>query len=584
MAWYKPWTWGKAEAAEEAAQEEPDKSNEGDFSTDLTKYRQMKQGALNNWIHQNLFQKTAADIVPVNPDGVAMDSAIAMDSQQVKSAFSLSSSNLPQVLFAWYVQQGFIGYQACSTIAQQWLVNKACTVPAKDAIKNGYTLTVNDGSEIDSEIINAMRRADKRFKIKQNLVEFERMNRIFGIRIALFEVDSPDPDYYLKPFNLDGITKGSYKGISQVDPYWITPELDSDAAANPASKNFYEPTWWRISGKRYHRSHLIITRYAEVPDILKPSYIYGGLPLPQMIFERIYSAERTANEAPMLALTKRVNIVKTNTEKALGNQKHFEERMQAFNALRDNHGIFAIDKEEEYQQTDTALTDLDAAIMTQYQIVAAIANMPATKLLGTSPKGFNATGAYEQESYYDSLECIQEESYSPLLERHYQLLIRSEIAPKHNIQPFGFDVIWKPLDSPTAKELAEINEIKSRTDQNNINSGAIDAYEVRERLISEPDSGYNGLQLFEEPETIIESGMDGDDFKASNGMKEGDLVEFLSDKQTEKGPSSGKIVDVDGDKVVIAHSDDPVEVFFAQEIKVHSRNVNDDGKILWLLL
>ena len=30
--------------------------------------------------------------------------------------------------------------------------------------------------------------------------------------------------------------------------------------------------------------------------------------------------------------------------------------------------------------------------MTQYQLAASVANVPATKLLGTQPKGFNATG------------------------------------------------------------------------------------------------------------------------------------------------------------------------------------------------
>ena len=55
-------------------------------------------------------------------------------------------------------------------------------------------------------------------------------------------------------------------------------------------------------------SHFVILRGPEVSDILKPSYLYGGLPLTQLILERVYGAERTANEAPMLALTKRLVV------------------------------------------------------------------------------------------------------------------------------------------------------------------------------------------------------------------------------------------------------------------------------------
>jgi hypothetical protein len=37
-------------------------------------------------------------------------------------------------------------------------------------------------------------------------------------------------DYYEKPFNPDGITEGSYKGISQVDPYWMMPMLTAEVS------------------------------------------------------------------------------------------------------------------------------------------------------------------------------------------------------------------------------------------------------------------------------------------------------------------------------------------------------------------
>ena len=57
--------------------------------------------------------------------------------------------------------------------------------------------------------------------------------------------------------------------------------------------------------------------------------------------------------------------------------------------------------------------------MSQYQLVAAAANVPATKLLGTTPKGFNATGEYEEASYHEELESIQANDLSRLLARHH---------------------------------------------------------------------------------------------------------------------------------------------------------------------
>ena len=53
---------------------------------------------------------------------------------------------------------------------------------------------------------------------------------------------------------------------------------------------------------------------------MKPAYLYGGLPVPQLISERVYAAERTANEAPMLAMTKRLTVLKCDITQAVANQ------------------------------------------------------------------------------------------------------------------------------------------------------------------------------------------------------------------------------------------------------------------------
>jgi len=493
--WFNWWKRDKPEQT--ATDNDASEPGEGEFSTDISGYMRMKQAVLGEWIEANAFQRTPKNIAPVNDDGssIAMDSATGMDSSAIKSAFSLGGSMMPQALLAWYVKQGFIGYQACAIIAQNAMVDKACSRPGEKAAKNDYAITVNDGSEVDEELIKSLRNADKRFGLRTNMIEFERMSRVFGIRIALFSVKSKDKNYYQKPFNIDGVTEGSYEGIVQVDPYWITPELDERTTADPAYIDFYEPTWWRINGVRYHKSHLIIRRFRDVPTILRPSYFYGGLPLPQLIYERVYAAERTSNEAPLLAMTKRLNVIKTDTQKALANQAAFEDRLRVFNDFRDNTGVYAIDKEEELDQLETSLSDLDNVIMTQYQLVAALAGIPASELIETSPKGFNATGEFERNSWYDTLESIQNDSFSPLLERHYALLQRSEYSDE---RPFDFDITWTPLDSPTAKEVAEINEINSRTDTNLQASGSIDESEIRKRLIADERSGYNGLEPFDD--------------------------------------------------------------------------------------
>jgi phage-related protein (TIGR01555 family) len=419
-----------------------------------------------------------------------------------------TAQNLPEVLAMWYASQTFIGHQMCAILAQHWLIDKACTVPARDAIRQGFDVVNVDGDDMDEKTLKILHKADRSMRLNWNLEQFVRMGRIFGIRIALFKVDSSDPEYYTKPFNADGVTPGSYKGIVQVDPYWTAPQLDQASSSRPDTRHFYEPTWWQINGVRYHRSHLIIYRNGDLPDLLKPQYMYGGVPLPQRIMERVYAAERVANEAPQLAQTKRTTVFMTDMAKFVALGDEAVSRMNDWVAFRDNYAIKLGDKEgDEFNQFDTSLADLDSVIMTQYQIVAAAANIPSTKLLGTTPKGFNATGDYEEASYHEELESIQAHDLTPFIERHHLLVMRSEVGNKK----IETTVEWRPLDSPTAKEQADTNLVKAQTGAALIASGALASEDERQRLGLDPASGYAGVDLSQEVEPPLDDDPDAEE-------------------------------------------------------------------------
>lgn len=391
---------------------------------------------------------------------------------------------VPEGLLMWYASQGFIGWQVCAIIAQHWLVNKACSQAGEDATRHGYEISVGDGSEIDSDIIDRIKEIDEDMDVLVHLANMSKFANVFGIRVCIFDVEYDDPKAHEKPFNIDGVKKNSYKGIRQVDPYWCAPILDTDAASNPSSPRFYRPTWWVIGGKKYHWTHLFISMGPEVADVLKPSYYYGGIPLTQRIYERVYAAERVANEAPLLSMSKRTTALHVDIKKATANQAEFEKRLAFWVANRDNHGVKVLGLEENMEESDTSLSDFDAVMMGQYQLVAAVTEVPATKLLGTSPKGFNATGEFEMKSYHEKLETIQTTDYNPFLARHYELLVKSEGWDIH------LTVAWNPVDSKTAEQLAELNERKATTGKALIEGGVISPDEERQRVRNDKNSGY----------------------------------------------------------------------------------------------
>jgi phage-related protein (TIGR01555 family) len=482
----------------------PDKPSNSVFDLEFSTHAPLSQ-SLNQAIARSIQRGPP---VPVQ-DGVAMDSDAL---QEIKANFNIGYQTISEATINWYGSQGFIGFQLCSIIAQNWLVDKVCTMPAKDAVRNWFEISVPEGQEISDDKLAALKDMDERFLLRENLVQAERFNRIFGIRIVMFKIESTDLEYYEKPFNIDGVLPGSYKGIVQIDPYWITPELSFPASSDPSAIDFYEPTWWRVNGKRIHKSHLVILKTSEVSDILKPTYFYGGIPVTQKIYERVYAAERTANEGPMLAMTKRLTTMKIDTAKAAMNPGKVSAMIEMWRLWRDNYGIKVSGLDEEINQFDTSLSDLDAVIMTQYQIVCAAGEVPSTKLLGTQPKGFNSTGEYEEASYHESLKSIQTHDLTPIVMRHHMLCIKSEISPG---APFQTELSWNPLDEATAKEKAEINLLKAQTGNALAQGGAIDGVDERTRITLDPNSGYANLPDIER-EIIPDEDLNADAKAAPN--------------------------------------------------------------------
>lgn len=520
MAWYNPFSWKTRKAIQDKS-----KGLNSLFSSDI-RGDDLTPQVWEECLRRS-FQRLPGEFKKVDRAGKETTKALvkaptaigqyAMDAPSEGNPLSMSPFNpianiFPRAQVAWYASQGFIGYQLCAIFMQHWLIYKLCFMPAQDAVRNGYELATDDDDKIDPKVLSLIRKLDRAYHVKEECVDFTGFNRCFGIRIAMPIIETNDQNYYLKPFDISKVKPGSYKGISQIDPYWITPELDAEAAANPASLHFYEPTWWRINGQRVHRTHLIIIRNGKVPDILKPTYYYGGIPIPQKVAERVYAAERTANETPQLLMTKRTTWWKMDITQAVSNMQEFLQKVGFFARTRDNYGVNVGGLDDEMEQYDTGLEGMDDVTMMQYTIACAAADCDAAKVMCTSPKGgLGSEGGFNSDNYTQMLESIQESYMTPLVERHHQLLVASEIRPKFPNIPEGWipTIDWTEVDVPTAKEQAEINKVDAETGNMLVNSGAIDGVDERNRLKGSKTSGYNGLAM-REPEIPEEEGdMDG---------------------------------------------------------------------------
>ena len=448
------------------------------------------------------FQRSVADFV-VSQDGkpsYALDAAEEGRNLAVSNMFGMDGV-ANAVIYTFFAKHGFIGWQLCSMLSQHWLINRACRLPNEDALATGWKLEWQDTNEDNEETEDKEKKsellkecveiANKKFHVAEKALRFGINRSIYGQALAYFVIDGEDPS---TPLNIDGIKPGSFKGINVVEPYWAFPDWKTDSM-NPGSLNFYQPDYYTIGGQRIHRSRLVVKPFVEVPDVLKPSYYFGGIPLTQMIYERVYAAEKTANEVPELALTKRMLVVDANMADFVANPDVMAAKMNLLAKFRNNNGVFFKDRPDQVSQVDTNLSDLDANVWTQYQLVSAVSSLPADRLLCTSPKGFQSTGEYEDRTYAQTLKSsYQERAFREFLEKAHAIVMKSELGVS---DPFVLN--FNPIDTPTEAEKAQTLLTKASRDAALVNAGIISPEEARGALIADKESGYGDISA-EAPE------------------------------------------------------------------------------------
>lgn len=393
----------------------------------------------------------------------------------------------------------WITYNGCAIIATHEFVNRACDIPAQDAIAHGYKCVCSSHNhEHDDEhdanesrfLFDLKIEADK-MRMNEICRQLNYKKKVFGVAIAIPRVKfkksakSPSdpsgntPYSYADEYDPEMIEEHSYKGFAVVDPIWLTYEFDTESSEDPISPHFYEPTWYHTRTKKIHRSWCIRVINSEVPDILKPVYYFGGLSLTQMIYERVWCADKLANEAPLLAMTKRLLIADGNLDQLIADSRHTNLFFKAINYFRDNFSIFIKKPSSNVTQLDTSLADLTPLTMSQYQLVAAIAQIPVTKLLKNVPSGLQATGEYEWDDYAQSLLDIQKNDYTPLLRKHFELYLHSEYPDRKDLE---VDIEWNPIDVPKEQEVVQMTSQAGQTAASLLGNNAITVAEARSML------------------------------------------------------------------------------------------------------
>ena len=120
--------------------------------------------------------------------------------------------------------------------------------------------------------------------------------------------------------------------------------------------------------------------------------------------------------------------------------------------------------------------------------MAAIARIPAHKLLKTDPKGLNNNGEYTIKDYNQELQSLQEKALRPLIERVNGVVLRSDLSQLKGVKEVITE--FNPIDMPTELEKAQVESQQAQAASAYVAAGILSPEEVRKALRAEKGGKY----------------------------------------------------------------------------------------------
>lgn len=400
-----------------------------------------------------------------------------------------------------------------------WLVRKIVDIPAEDMTRAG-----RDWDALDEDIAK-IEAEEKRLGLWAAIRTALIYARLGGGALFINHMDRR-PELPLPP------TVRS-QGIESIVPLFrdqITlGQMDDDLL----SPSYGEPVEFRVNTQAQpvvHPSRLIIFKGKTVPAIHHATWQdrFWGDSVVQAVNEAVQNATTATGGFAGLIDEAKLDVYRMNgmaEQLVAGNDEIVLKRVTLTNQGKSTHRAIVLDKEDEWDTRTMAWGGIPDIITTFLSVVAGAADIPATRLLGKSPDGMNATGEGDMENYHQSISSAQEMTLRAQLDR-----LDAVVLPSAGVTTKGLPWAFSPLRVLSEQQASEIEKREAETVQIYANAGMMPesalAKSVQNRLIE--SQRWPGLKdAIDEAEAAGEE-LPGNDPSAltqsGNGVEGGDPV------------------------------------------------------------
>ncbi len=383
----------------------------------------------------------------------------------------------------------FLGWGELSLLQQNNLINNFCTIFADCFTSKWIKFRSKDKTKEDK-----IRRLEKRivhFKLKEKLnVALQRMMLLGTVYVS--PKIKGDEDDLREPLLFDSIKldKGCLEDIYIIEPTWVVP-LEFNMV-NPRAPNFYKPQAYVVYGTTLHASRMRRMVYIEPTNLVSPMYLFGGQPWIQSILPYILDFLNTKKQLVQIVSRFNISILQTDMSNLHGTNGYAKGttlagnakgRAAAFNAVRNNFGLYMINKEEEFTQIQINTTGLPDILQQQAEFLSLFSRIPISKLFGQAAKGLNATGEFDANNFNELIRNDQEAKIRPTLTYCIDLIQMDEFGEID--ADIEYDFVPLGELNETAQSALKDGKVNRATAL--VNAGMADPVKLMDVLVNDPD-------------------------------------------------------------------------------------------------
>ena len=305
-----------------------------------------------------------------------------------------------------------------------WLSGKVVDIIPNDMTRKWRRFI----GDLDPKVIKTLEEEESRLALRSSFNEAHKWARLYGTALIIMSVDDGQtPD---RPLDFNKIKKGSLKHIKIVDRHHISNAEDVPIA-DPLNANFGFPEFYRFNETSVKIHHTRVIRFDGVKlpfnEFRRNNYFSDS------VLDRLYEAITNFNTATdssaSMVYETNVDIVKVkglmSYLQTADGEKLLRKRFALAGMLKSFNNMMMMDTEEDYQNKTNTFAGLTDLIGKFAEILSAGSDVPATRLLGTSASGLNATGEGDLKNYYDKIEADQINEYKPKLDMFDIIMAKS---------------------------------------------------------------------------------------------------------------------------------------------------------------